>query len=118
MSSGGDSDRSRDHLRSLHPRCYDVLPTKPYSRARSLSINRISTGTPSPYPSTSPFPHKIRDYSIESNAMSVTPLLTQYYVQPNVSPSHAATPNETLSLNTWIEGKYWMLPSSTKECHS
>ncbi|KAG5615255.1 hypothetical protein H5410_015079 [Solanum commersonii] len=71
MSSGGDDDRSHDHLGINQP---------------NKTIKKKS--------------RRIRDSRTESDAMVVTLPLTQHYVHPRLShsPPQVATPDETLDL--------------------
>ncbi|KAK4717924.1 hypothetical protein R3W88_016262 [Solanum pinnatisectum] len=82
---------------ALPPRRYEDLPLQAIRRPRSLSVGRISDGTPSPT-DTSPqlSSMKIGDSSSEqSDVMAGTPPLTQCFVHPCVSPSSTATPSAT-----------------------
>ncbi|KAG5632412.1 hypothetical protein H5410_004129 [Solanum commersonii] len=89
---------------TLNPRHYEDLPLEAIHRSQPLSIGRSSAGTPSPSPSpTCIFPQlsatRIRDSSSEKpNIMDNTPLLTQHYMHPDLSPS--PTPSATLD-ETW-----------------
>ncbi|KAG5611224.1 hypothetical protein H5410_022505 [Solanum commersonii] len=83
---------------ALPSRCYEDIPLQAIRRARPLS-----TGTPSPI-GTSPqlSAMSLGDSSSEqSDAMDGTPLLTQRFVHPDVSPSStvapSATPHDTMS---------------------
>ncbi|WMV49391.1 hypothetical protein MTR67_042776 [Solanum verrucosum] len=77
-------------LQALPSRRYEDLPLQAICRARPLSV-----GTPSPI-GTSPQLSAMRlgdSSSEQSDAMVGTPLLTQRFVHPDVSPSSTATPS-------------------------
>uniref|UniRef100_M1DXW8 Uncharacterized protein n=1 Tax=Solanum tuberosum TaxID=4113 RepID=M1DXW8_SOLTU len=85
---------------ALPPRHYEDLPLQVIHRVRPLSAGRISDGTPSPT-GTSPQLSAMRigdSSSGQSDAMAGTPLLTQQFVYPDVSPSStdasSATPDD------------------------